>query len=78
MQFCWGGGRACSVCVGSAREYRIHRVVKFGILRKSALTELLLFCANGPDNFLERNKERGKGGVSFPHSFPSMVDELGN
>ena len=28
--------------------------IKFGILRKSALTEVLLFCADAPDNFIER------------------------
>ena len=28
--------------------------MKFGILRKPALTEVLLCCVNAPDNFLER------------------------
>ena len=34
---------------------------KFGIQRKSALTEVLLFCANAPDNFIEMElgMERG-------------------
>ena len=36
------------------RVCRIKRVVKFGTLRKSALTVVLLFCVNAPDNFLER------------------------
>ena len=37
----------------SIREYRIKRVVRFGILRKSALMRYIL-CANAPENFLER------------------------
>ena len=50
------------------RKYRIKRVVKFGKRRKSALTELLLFCANAPDNFLEREigmKIKVSGGIHF-------------
>ena len=44
-------------------EHRILRVVTFGKLRKSALTEVLLFCANAPNNFLERElMERGVSG----------------
>ena len=54
------------------REYRIKRVV-FGILRNSAITELLLFCANAPDNFLEREQGMKRG----VRGFPSMVTESG-
>ena len=51
-------------------------LVTFGKLRKSALAEVLLFCANAPDNFLERElsmKKRGKWGITFPHLFSSKV-----
>ena len=38
----------------SYREYSsIYKVVIFGILKKSAITEVLLFCVNTPDKFLE-------------------------
>ena len=53
------------------RKYRIKRVVKFGKRRKSALTELLLFCANASDNFLERELGMKKGVGA------SIVAELG-
>ena len=65
------------------REYRILRVVKFGILRKSALTKILSFCANATDKFLEKGLDMKRGiswggeGVTFLHSFPSMVAILG-
>ena len=59
------------------REYRIYRVVKLGTMRKSALTEVLLFCTNTitPDNFLKREIgiKRGIRRDTFSHSFPSMV-----
>ena len=60
------------------REYRIQRVVKFGVLRKSALMEVLLFCANAPDDFLEREQgiKRVFLGVTFLHSFQFMVAKL--
>ena len=44
----------------------------FDILRKTVLTEVLLFCANAPDNFLERelDMKRGMGGgLHFPIYF---------
>ena len=47
------GGRRLVVCVEYFAGNVEYRVIKFGTLRKSALTEVLLFCANAPDNFLE-------------------------
>ena len=41
----------------------------FDILRKTVLTEVLLFCANAPDNFLEREQSI-KREVSVGYSFP--------
>ena len=44
-------------------------MVKFGILRKSALTEVLWFCVNAPDNFLEKELDI-KRGVSKGYTSP--------
>ena len=55
-------------------------VAKFGILRKSVLTEVLLFCTNAPDNFVERELGMKRGVreiVSLYRLFPSMVAKLG-
>ena len=49
-------------------EY-IKRVIKIGILKKSSLMVLLLFSADAPDNFLERElgiKTEVSGGLHFP------------
>ena len=47
------------------------RVIKLGILRISALTKLLLFCAEAPYNFLGREismKREVIVGKPSPHS----------
>ena len=50
------------------------RVIEFGTPRISALTELLLFCAEAPYNFLEREigmKREVIVGKTFPIHFHS-------
>ena len=49
---------------------------KIWYTEKSALTELLLFCANAPDNFLERELGMKRGvswGLHFPINFLSWL-----
>ena len=59
---------------------RKYKIVKFGILRKSGLMEVLLFCANAPDNFLERKlgmKREVSWGLHFPIHFHPWLSKLG-
>ena len=59
------------------REYiEYKRVVKFGILRKSALTELLFFALNPSNNFLDKDLGMKRGiSETYPFSihFPSWL-----